>query len=106
MGGAPAGLLALLFAVLALNVGQVRDRLLGGPVAVESQSIAVLPLRNLSGERQEDYFAEGMTEALVTQLGKLGSLDVISHQSVLAYRGTTKSLPEIAGPRRAAAHGR
>jgi len=50
----------------------------------------------LSGERQEDYFAEGMTEALVTQLGKLGTLDVISHQSMLAYRGTTKSLPDIA----------
>jgi TolB-like protein/DNA-binding winged helix-turn-helix (wHTH) protein/Tfp pilus assembly protein PilF len=89
-------LLALLFTALALNVGQVRDWLLSGPVAVETKSIAVLPLRNLSGERQEDYFAEGMTEALVTQLGKLGTLDVISHQSVLAYRGTIKSLPEIA----------
>jgi len=88
--------LALLFGLVGLNVGGVRDRLLGRPIAVEVKSIAVLPLRNLSGDRDQEYFAEGMTEALVTQLGKLGTLDVISHQSVLGYRGTTKSLPEIA----------
>jgi TolB-like protein/DNA-binding winged helix-turn-helix (wHTH) protein/Tfp pilus assembly protein PilF len=91
-----AALLALLAAVLALNVGQIRERLLSGPATVQTKSIAVLPLRNLSADRGEDFFAEGMTEALVTQLSKLGTLDVISHQSVLAYRGTIKSLPEIA----------
>ena len=88
--------LALLLGLVALNVGGVRDRLVGRPVAVEMNSIAVLPLRNLSADREQDYFAEGMTEALITQLGKIGALDVISHQSVLVYRGATKSLPEIA----------
>ena len=88
--------LVLLIAIAALNVGGVRDRLLGLPAAAEVKSIAVLPLRNLSGDREQDYFAEGMTEALVTQLGKLGTLNVISHQSVIGYRGTTKPLPEIA----------
>jgi TolB-like protein/DNA-binding winged helix-turn-helix (wHTH) protein/Tfp pilus assembly protein PilF len=91
-----AGPLALLLGLAAFNVGEVRERLLGRPVAIEVKSIAVLPLRNLSAERDQEYFAEGMTEALVTQLGQLGTLDVISHQSVLGYRGTTKSLPEIA----------
>jgi len=90
------GPLALLLGLGAFNVGGVRDRLLGRPVAVEVKSIAVLPLRDLSAGRDQEWFAEGMTEALVTQLGKLGTLDVISHQSVLGYRGTTKSLPEIA----------
>ena len=88
--------LALLLGLVALNVGGVRDRLVGRPVAVEMNSIAVLPLRNLSADREQDYFAEGMTEALITQLGKIGALHVISHQSVLGYRGGTKSLPEIA----------
>jgi len=50
----------------------------------------------LSGDAQQDYFAEGMTEALITELGKIGSLQVLSYQSVLAYRQTTKPLPQIA----------
>src|ERR1700704_908565 len=63
-----AGPLALLLGLAAFNVGEVRERLLGRPVAVEVKSIAVLPLRNLSAERDQEHFAERMTEALVTQL--------------------------------------
>ncbi len=88
--------LMLLAVGLGLNVGGVRDRLLGRPLAGEITSIAVLPLKNLSGDPAQDYFADGMTEALITELGKISTLQVISHQSVLGYRQTTKPLPQIA----------
>lgn len=60
------------------------------------RSLAVLPLENLTGDAKLDYFADGMTEDLTTQLSKLGDLKVISHTSVMQYRGTTKPLPQIA----------
>ena len=60
------------------------------------RSIAVLPLQNLSGDSNQDYFAEGMTDALITELGRLRSLRVISRTSVMQYKGSKKSLPEIA----------
>src|SRR5271156_2304646 len=60
------------------------------------QSIAVLPLDNLSGDPSEEFFAAGMTDQLITDLAKVGSLRVISRTSVLQYKGTKKSLPEIA----------
>jgi len=59
-------------------------------------SLPVLPLKNLSGDSAQGYFADGMTEALITELGKISTLQVISHQSVLGYRQTTKPLPQIA----------
>jgi len=60
------------------------------------QSIAVLPLENLSGDKDQEYFADGMTDALITNLGKIGALRVVSRQSVMRYRGSKKPLPEIA----------
>lgn len=59
-------------------------------------SIAVLPLENLSGDPEQEYFADGMTDALIANLGKIGALHVISRQSVMRYKGSDKSLPEIA----------
>ena len=59
-------------------------------------SIAVLPLANLSGDPSQDYFADGMTEELTTDLGKISSLKVISRTSAQRYRGSNKSAPEIA----------
>ncbi len=88
--------LVLLGVGLGLNVGGVRDRLLGRPKAGEITSIAVLPLKNLSGDPAQEYFADGMTDALITELGKISALQVISHQSVLAYRQTAEPLPQIA----------
>ena len=88
--------LTLLAVGLGLNVVGLRDRLLGRPLAGEITSIAVLPLKNLSGDPAQEYFADGMTEALITELGKISTLQVISHQSVLGYRQTAKPLPQIA----------
>lgn len=59
-------------------------------------SIAVLPLANLSGDAQQEYFADGMTEELTSDLSKLGSLRVISRTSVMQYKNTRKTAPEIA----------
>jgi TolB-like protein/DNA-binding winged helix-turn-helix (wHTH) protein/Flp pilus assembly protein TadD len=60
------------------------------------QSLAVLPLENLSGDPSQDYFADGMTDELITNLGQIGSLRVISRTSVMQYRGVHKPLPQIA----------
>ena len=60
------------------------------------QSIAVLPLANLSQDAGQDYLADGLTEALTTDLGKLSVLRVISRTSTIQYKGTKKSIPEIA----------
>jgi TolB-like protein/Flp pilus assembly protein TadD len=60
------------------------------------QSIAVLPLRNLSQDPEEEYFVDGLTEALITDLSKISSLQVVSATSVMSYKNTRKSLPEIA----------
>jgi TolB-like protein/Tfp pilus assembly protein PilF len=60
------------------------------------RSLAVLPFDNLSGDPAEDYFSDGMTEALITELGKISALRVISRQSMMQYKGTTKSVPQIA----------
>ena len=62
----------------------------------EMHSIAVLPLANLSGDPRQDYFADGMTEELTTDLGKISSLKVISRTSAEKYRGSRKSAPQIA----------
>jgi TolB-like protein/Tfp pilus assembly protein PilF len=59
-------------------------------------SIAVLPFENLSGDPAQEYFADGMTEELTTNLGKISALRVISRTSVMQYKGSRKPLPEIA----------
>jgi TolB-like protein/DNA-binding winged helix-turn-helix (wHTH) protein len=64
--------------------------------STEVRSIAVLPLQNLSGDPSQDYFADGMTEELTTDLGKISSLTVISRTSAQNYRGSQKSAPQIA----------
>ena len=60
------------------------------------RSLAVLPLENLSGDPEQEYFSDGMTEALIAELGKIRALRVISRQSVMRYKGTDKSMPQIA----------
>jgi TolB-like protein/Flp pilus assembly protein TadD len=63
---------------------------------VDEISLAVLPLQNLSGDPQQEYFADGMTEALITDLARIGGLHVISHTSSMFYKDQKKALPEIA----------
>jgi len=60
------------------------------------RSLAVIPLTNLTEDPKQDYFADGMTEDLITQLSKLGDLKVISHTSVMRYKDTHTPLPQIA----------
>ena len=86
---------ALLAVLVAGNVGGLRKRILGGAAPGRIQSLAVLPLENLSRDPEQDYFADGMTEALITDLAQIRSLRVISRTSVMGYRATKKPLPQI-----------
>src|SRR5215470_6497061 len=64
--------------------------------AGEIKSLAVLPLDNLSGDPSQEYFADGMTDALIGELAKIEALRVISRTSAMYYKGTKKTLPQIA----------
>ncbi len=88
----------VLFSLLTIGLAAWTTwRYVLGKAAVSPiRSIAVLPLSNLSGDPSQEYFADGMTEQLITDLAKIGSLRVISRTSVMQYKGTRKSLPEIA----------
>ncbi len=68
----------------------------GQGTAPQIRSIAVLPLQNLSANRNQEYFSDGMTDALITDLAQIGSIRVISRTSSMQYKQTKKSLPEIA----------
>ena len=86
-------LVVVLGLLVVANVGRLRDRLWR---ASRAQSLAVLPLANLSGDPAQDYFADGMTEAMITELAQISALRVISRTSVMQYKDGKKSLPEIA----------
>src|SRR5215831_12890322 len=60
------------------------------------RSLAVLPLENLTGDLAQEYFVDGMTDALITRLAQIAALRVISRTSAMHYKGTRKKLPEIA----------
>jgi TolB-like protein/class 3 adenylate cyclase/Tfp pilus assembly protein PilF len=68
----------------------------GGAVRRPITSLAVLPFKNFSGDREQDYFVDGMTEALITELAKIKSIKVISRTSAMLYKGTEKPLPQVA----------
>jgi serine/threonine protein kinase/tetratricopeptide (TPR) repeat protein len=82
--------------VAGLNIGRWREHLPGGVSLSRIESLAVLPLENPSDDPNQEYFSDGMTEALMTELSKIGALRVISRQSVMRYKGSDKSLSEIA----------
>jgi len=81
--------------LLALNPGGLRSRIFGRPSS-QIQLLAVLPLENLSRDPDQEYFADGMTDALITELAKAGPFRVISRTSVMPYKNTKKTLPRIA----------
>ena len=89
--------LAIAAGLVGLNVRGWRERLFKGAPKPQIQALAVLPLTNLSGDPEQEYFADGMTESLITELGKISSPRVISRQSVMQYKASKKSLREIAG---------
>jgi len=87
---------AVVVLLMSLNVADVRTHLFGRPVAGRIRSLAVLTLDNLSGDPSQEYFVDGMTDALITNLSKISALRVISHTSVNHFKGTKKPLHEIA----------
>ncbi len=89
-----AMLLALLVAVPVFVYLWQRDNSAIG--RFEIKSLAVLPLDNLSNDASQDYFADGMTDALITELAKIGTLRVISRSSTMLFKGKRKPMPEIA----------
>lgn len=90
------GIAGLLVLALVASIPSVRDRLLGKRVSGKTLRVAVLPLKNLTGNPEQEYFAAGMTEMLITELGRISALQVTSHQSVLGYSQSSKPLPQIA----------
>lgn len=90
------GVLALLASALWYRLAR-RD---GYPAAATVsaaplRSLAVLPLQNLSGDNEQEYFADGMTDELITHLGQMSALRVISRTSIMQYKRTAKTLPQI-----------
>src|ERR1700730_8433069 len=88
--------IAVTAALVGVNVRGWRDRLFPRHTNPPVQALAVLPLANLSGDPEQEYFADGMTEALITDLGKISSPRVISRQSIMQYKGSKKPLQEVA----------
>jgi TolB-like protein/DNA-binding winged helix-turn-helix (wHTH) protein/Tfp pilus assembly protein PilF len=93
------GVAGLAAAILAFSAALNWAENYRGKIGTEVKpikSLAVLPLENLSHDQREEYLSDGMTDALITQLAKSGTLRVISRTSTMRYKGTNKSLPEIA----------
>src|ERR1700733_11652354 len=85
--------LVIIISLSILSVWRFRSR----PSAPSDiRSIAVLPLDNLSGDASQNYFADGMTDELITDLAQISALRVISRTSVMVYKGERKPLPQIA----------
>jgi len=89
-------IVALGIAVAALDSGSLRQRFFARATPRQIQSIVVLPLENLSGDPAQDYFADGMTDELTTDLAQNRTLLVISRTSAMQYKGTKKPLLQIA----------
>jgi TolB-like protein/DNA-binding winged helix-turn-helix (wHTH) protein/Flp pilus assembly protein TadD len=89
-----AALIVLLALLVWFDAGGWREKLLVRTTPIHS--IAVLPLENLSGDPAQDYFTDGMTDAVITDLAQISSLKVISRTSVMRFKGTRNPLPDIA----------
>jgi len=85
--------LVIIVSLAILSVWVFRSR---APAPTGIRSIAVLPLENLSGDASQNYFADGMTDELITDLAQISALRVISRTSVMVYKGARKPLPQIA----------
>jgi serine/threonine protein kinase len=85
-----------LASAFALNFRRMRDRLVGSSTIPHVESVAVLPLTNLSHDPEQEYFADGMTDELITNLAKISALRVIARTSVMQYKATQKPIAQIA----------
>jgi TolB-like protein/DNA-binding winged helix-turn-helix (wHTH) protein/Tfp pilus assembly protein PilF len=96
--GAPAIAVIAIVAALAIFglVGAARWWKASRSASPQVHAIAVLPFTNLAGDTNQEYFADGVTEELITELGKVSALRVISHTSVNRFKGTKDSLQQIA----------
>jgi hypothetical protein len=79
-------------ALAALNVGGLRERLFSRTTSAKIRSLAVLPLTNLSNDSAQEYFADGMTDALITDLSQISALRVISRTTIMGYKKTDRGL--------------
>jgi TolB-like protein len=86
---------ALVLTTVGLAVWKLGPRLWSGSIP-GVESIAVQPLENLSGDPAQEYFADGMTEALIGDLTRIRALRIVSRTSVMPYKRARKPLPEIA----------
>src|SRR5262249_52189581 len=92
----PGSAVLLIALLIAANVGSLRERVWSRTSVPQIHSLAVLPLKNLSADPSQDYFADGMTDELITCLSQISSVRVISYTSTYRYKETKKTLPEIA----------
>ena len=90
-----AAAVAVLLMALSWRAGLLRQWLYGRTTTGRIESLAVLPLANFSRDPAQEYFADGMTEALIADLAQVGSLRVISRTSVMQFKETRKALPDI-----------
>ena len=82
--------------ILVLAAGMfLFERMVPWVETVDRKSIAVLPFENMSGDASNDPFTNGIHDDLLTHISRIGSIKTISRTSVLKYRGTTKTIPEI-----------
>src|SRR6266481_2643554 len=81
------GVLGILIRLFGLNVGNMRDSLLGGTNQARIESIAVLPFANLSNDPKTEYLSDGITESLINSLSQLPNLAVMSRNTVFRYKG-------------------
>jgi TolB-like protein/DNA-binding winged helix-turn-helix (wHTH) protein/Tfp pilus assembly protein PilF len=86
----------LIVVIALIGIGIAWNQLRRPAVGPHNRSLIVLPLENLSGDKDQDYFADGMTDDLIANLAKIRSLRVISRSTAMAYKGTRKPLSQIA----------
>jgi TolB-like protein/DNA-binding winged helix-turn-helix (wHTH) protein/Tfp pilus assembly protein PilF len=92
---AAAAALALVTVLVLLQGASWKQRLLGQSDASPIRSVAVLPLQNLSNDPNQEYFVDGMTDELITDLAQIRELKVVSKTSIMRYKGTRMPLPQI-----------
>ncbi|MGB0105294.1 MAG: tetratricopeptide repeat protein [Candidatus Sulfotelmatobacter sp.] len=89
------GGLAIIALVVLIEGAGWRQRLVGEPGPASIRSVAVLPMQNLSDDPNQEYFVDGMTDELITDLAQLHDLKVVSKTSIMQYKGTRKPIPQI-----------